>query len=71
MNINRWRQDPELPDGGFFVIKGEGEEFSPTYMPIKAVKDKFTFSYEPGYVEYENLSHSCKQKIFLLKRQLY
>lgn len=67
MNINRWRQDPELPDGGFFVIKGEGEEFSPTYMPIKAVKDKFTFSYEPGYVEYENLSHSCKQKIFLLK----
>ena len=66
INVNRWRQDPTLADGGFFTIKGEGEEFSPTYMP-KKYSGKYSFSYTAECAEYENEEECCKEKVFLLK----
>lgn len=66
MDINRWRKDPSLPDGGFFTVKSGSGEFSPTYMPGRNSGDKYAFSYTPEYCEYENLSQGCSQKVFLL-----
>lgn len=64
--VNRWRKDPKRADGGFFIVTDGADEYSPTYIPQKSEEEKYTFTYNTESAEYENISRSCKMKVFLL-----